>query len=360
VAASQFGSRLLRLYQRDRTTALIMGLFVGSFVYLISVVAGIPPASALTDTPQFATSLGLLLALIAFGSIIVLVNHIGVSLQAPYIAAAAGSELLRSLHGSAESYRRQKRVQRLPDQVRSPDAIQKQGTPVYARRAGYIQHLETERFMPLAERHDLTILLVRQPGDFIQPGDLIAYAVPADRVDDEVVARLCDTFTLGNQRTPRQDLKYAVRQLAEVAVRAMSPAINDPYTAINCLDHLGHGLSTYADHDLFRASEFYGKDGRLRLILSPVKFGELLDVAFNMLRRVSSNYPDVLLAILKTIETIGARTPRAAARAELLRHVELVKAECRASALIDWDKQRVIRRCGQLAAALKAVPSPRA
>lgn len=360
VAASQFGSRLLRLYLRDQTTQFILGIFVGTFVYLVSVALAIPSAELNPDAPQITTSMALLLCLIAFGSIIVLIHHIGTSLQAPNMIASAGSDLRRVIEAHNTEYSHQAQINPLSNKNAVLTRVAQTGSPIYAKRQGYIQHINPDLLLPLAVKNDLAIHLIRKAGHFIQPGDLIAKAFPPENLNPEIEARICDAYKLGNQRTPEQDLVYAVNQLVEVAVRAMSPAINDPFTAMTCLDHIAAGLSTFNDDANFQTSRYYDANGRLRLIFDAVTFTELLDESLNMIRHASRDSVDVLLAVLKTIETIASRMTRAEFLDDLLRHVRLVEAECQAGSVIQWEKEQISRRCASLTASLEtslAVPS---
>ena len=109
-----------------------------------------------------------------------------------------------------------------------------------------------------------------------------------------------DAFEIGNVRTPTQDILCAVNQLVEMAVRAMSPAINDPFTAMTCLDHLGDGLVRFVRQGE-RSRQHYDREGRLRLVLEPVNFAELVDAAFDMLRHASCDNASVLLHMLEAV-----------------------------------------------------------
>ena len=135
----------------------------------------------------------------------------------------------------------------------------------------------------------------------------------------------------------------------------MSPAINDPFTAITCLDYLADGLAKYARYGE-SSPNFYDKDGRLRLIFEPATLTELLDAAFDMLRHASCDNASVLLAMLDAIDDIGQETESPEARRGLLCHVHLVQAESQAGALIEKDCQVIRLRCETLEKALVAVP----
>ena len=352
LAASQFGSRLLRLFLRDRTIQYVLGMFVGTFVYLLSVALKIPPPSATPPTPYLSASVGLYLSLACFGSLIVLIHHIGVALQAPNMAAEASSELQRVIKSAIPISQRLSLLEPNPEDEKVAQRIEREGFPIYAENLGYIQALDTELILPIAQKNNLVMRLARKPGHFVMPGELVAFVWPPQRVNASIAANIRDSYQVGRSRTPTQDMEYGINQLVEMAVRAMSPAINDPYTAMTCLDYIGAGLSLYAAK-VEPHSNLYDRDNSLRLIVDPQSFADLLDAAFNLIRRASRENPDVLLRLLDAIGEIGKESAPHR-RVELLRHVNLVADENRANSAIAWDKERVQRRCAELATQLAA------
>ena len=160
-------------------------------------------------------------------------------------------------------------------------------------------------------------------------------------------------FQVGNGRTPTQDVEYAVNQLVEMAVRAMSPAINDPFTAMTCLDHLGDGLAQFIRQGE-RGSYYTDRDGKLRLVLEPVTFAALLCAAFDMLRHASCDNASVLLHMLEVIDAIGQKANLPKVGQELLRHAHLIQVESQAGAIIEQDRERISRRCMELTDLLRS------
>jgi uncharacterized membrane protein len=199
--------------------------------------------------------------------------------------------------------------------------------------------------LTLAGERDLVIRLLRKPGDYIHDGALIALASPAAQIDEQLDRLIRRAFRIGNGRTPTQDIEYAVNQLTEMAVRAMSPAINDPFTAMTCLDHIGHGLAHFARQGEM-GSHYYNRDGKLRLIMEPVTLAELLGAAFDMLRHASCDNASVLLRMLDVIELIGREAKSPEAHRLLLEHACLIEAESQVGDLIEQDRQ-AIRLRGQ-------------
>jgi uncharacterized membrane protein len=221
--------------------------------------------------------------------------------------------------------------------------VETDGYAVQVRRTGYIQYIDPEIMLTLAQEKNLVIRLLRKPGQFIQRDMAVALVWPAGLVNKELDRQIRHAFQIGNGRTPTQDVAYAVNQLVEMAVRAMSPAINDPFTAMTCLDYIGEGLAMFIRQGE-KGSRFYDLDGRLCLILEPVTFSELLSTAFDMLRHCSCDNASLLQHMLEVIDAVGQEAGSPEARQELLRHVSLIQAESQAGALIEQDRQRIQRR----------------
>ena len=350
--AAQYGSRLLRVFLGDRTTQLVLGMFVATFVYCLAAALAIPPVEVNPDGPQVTATFGLVLMLATFSSLILLVQHISTMLQAPNISAAAGAELRDVVLAeipevsSGESQ---------PGSNRLDAPLDAEGYPVRLRKAGYIQYIDPETVISVAQENDLVIRLLCKPGSFVRNGSSAALVWPKNRVDEELEKQIRHAFLIGNVRTPTQDIAYAVNQLVEMAVRAMSPAINDPFIAMTCLDYIGDGLALFV-RQREKASHYYDGDGKLRLLLEPVTFAELLNGAFDMLRHCSCDNASVLQHMLEVIAAVSQETRTSEARQELIRHIRLVQDEGQAGALIEKDRQRIQQSCEALVMKLKEAP----
>jgi uncharacterized membrane protein len=345
--ASQYGSRLLRVFLGDRTTQFVLGAFVGTFVYCIAAALSIPTASVEQDAPQVTATLGVYLMVATFGTLILLVQHVSTMLQAPNIAAAAGAELLDVVRANAEEVANGdngnggSETRPIPDSRDIPAMLtETRGYPVRARGVGYIQYINSQMVLTLAQKKDLVVHLQCKPGCYVQSGAVVALVWPAERVDEQLEALFQRAFRLGNGRTPSQDVEYAVNQLNEMAVRAMSPAINDPFTAMTCLDRIGDGLATFIRQG-GNDSHHWDQDGRLRLILDPVTIDDLLDAAFDMLRHASCNNANVLQHMLEVIGALGQEVKAPEIRRQLRRHVSLIQAESQVGNLIEADRQSI-------------------
>ena len=309
--AAQYGSRLLRLFLGDRTAQFVLGMFVATFVYCLAAALSIPSAEVELESPQLTATVGLYLMLATFATLILLVQHITTMLQAPDLAAAAGAELLdvvRAAKTAAVTHGADGNSE-FETRAGAPEPLAAMaGYPVCVRDAGYIQYIDPAILLTLAQDKDSVLLrLLHKPGSFVGPGGTVALVWPADRVNPQNDKLIRRAFQLGNVRTPIQDTVCAVNQLTEMAVRAMSPAINDPFTAMTCLDHLGNGLATFirqGEND----TEYYDRGGTLRLVLERATFADLLSAAFDMLRHASCDNANVLLHMLAVIDVIGQET----------------------------------------------------
>jgi uncharacterized membrane protein len=266
-------------------------------------------------------------------------------LQAPNIAAAAGAELLEAVSAeiteeAAYSADRAPSLASQPNQGVLDTLQETEGYPIQVRKAGYIQYLDPETLLTLAHEKKLIIRLLHKPGHFVRRGTVVALIWPANQVDEHLAGQLGGLFEIGNVRTPTQDVAYAVNQLVEMAVRAMSAAINDPFTAMTCLDYLGDGLALFIGQSE-RRTQYFDQHGRLIFVLEPVTSDELLNAALDMLRHASCDNASVLLHMLEVIEVIGAKARSPDIRQKLLRHVSLIEEESQAGKLIEYDRQAI-------------------
>jgi uncharacterized membrane protein len=352
--AAQYGSRLLRVFLGDRTTQLVLGIFVATFVYCVAAALSILPTQVEPNGPQLTVTVGLLLMLASFASLILLVQHVSTMLQAPNIAAAAGAELRDVVRAEIPEQVIGADVRKTGSETLPETLVEVDAYRVRVEQAGYIQFIDPHYVLTLAREHNLVIRLLRKPGHVVWPNASVALVWPAARVDEALERQLRNAFRVGNGRTPTQDVAYAVNQLVEMATRAMSPAINDPFTAMTCLDYIGEGLALFIQHGENKPN-YFDQDNHLRLILEPVTFTELLDCAFDMLRHCSWDNASVLLHMLEVIDLISHAAGSPAARQELLRHVSLIQAESQAGALIEQDKKLIHMRCEDLQTKLGAL-----
>jgi uncharacterized membrane protein len=175
----------------------------------------------------------------------------------------------------------------------------------------------------LAAEEDLVVRLERRPGNYVVAGCPLVLVLPGSRVTERLAEQVRSLFVLGRQRTANQDIEFAVNQLVEIAVRALSPGLNDPFTAITCVDQLGSVLCRLATREMPSHYRHDHQD-RLRLIAPGNTFPELADAAFNQIRQYSRSSAAVTIRLLEAITVVAGFAHRPEDRTALLRHVEMI------------------------------------
>lgn len=339
LASSQLGPRLLRNFMRDTINQVVLGTFIATFVYCLMVLRTIRRSEQLEFIPHLAVSGGVVLAVVSLGLLIYFIHHVSLSIQANEVVARVGEELLEG-------------IDRLfPDQIGEesaegaltpsmPEDFEQEACSVSASCDGYLQLINAEDLMKLAGREDLVLKIEVRPGHYVIKGRPLLLAGPGDRVTKELRADIHAAFVIGNHRTTVQDAEFSVSQLVEVAVRALSPGINDPFTAVACVDRLSSGLCRLAERNM-PASCRFDEQGRLRVVAVPHTFSGIVDTAFNQIRQHARSNAAVTIRLIETINLIAEAAYRPDDRKTLQRHADMIARGARESLPEQNDRQAV-------------------
>jgi uncharacterized membrane protein len=325
IAASQFGPRLLRTFLRDTGTQVTLGTFTATFIFCMLVLVQLrdQPDYSL---PQISANVVLLLGIISFGVLIYFISHVANSLQAPVVVARVKDELLNAIEDEFPVFSKAAAEHSVPSQVDHPMQYDqtKDLYPVVAKSSGYVQLRDDQQLLQIAKENNAVIQVLFQPGDFIVKGVLLAKVWASKPRDKERDDSINEAFILGRQRTLVQDVTFGINELVEVAIRALSPAINDPFTAMTCLDWLGTVLCKVCTRILPSTQVFDG-EGQLRLIRVSVSFTSLTDAAFNQIREYGRTSAAVTMRMMDTIAAIAQCARTEEQRAALRHHALLVE-----------------------------------
>jgi len=330
LASSQLGPRLLRNFMRDTANQVVLGTFVATFVYCLLVLRTIRRVDEMAFVPHLSVSIGVLLAVVSIGVLIYFIHHVSVSIQADEVVARVGKELEDGIDrlfpgalGKPES-----EDSKAPGEAGLPAAFAREARPVGAPADGYLQRIDADALMALATQEDLLLRLERRPGHYLVKGRAMVVVWPGDRVTETLVDKMNAAFVLGNQRTAAQDIEFPFQQLVEIAVRALSPGINDPFTAIACVDRLGSALCRLVRRDMPSALRF-DDHGQLRLVAPGSSFAGIVDTAFNQIRQSARSNPAVAIRMLDAIAQIAGHVQRAPDAACLRRHAGMIATGAR-------------------------------
>ena len=338
LGATQLGPRLLRSFMRDTGNQLVLGTFIGTFIFCILVLRAVRGTDEVTFVPHLSVTVGVTLGIASLGVLIYFIHHVSWLIQAPNVVAAVAAELEEAV------------ARMFPEQIARGASVQPavpdfdgHGAPIPARATGYLQAVDGERLLKTASRHGLALRLMRRPGHFMIEGGVIAVAWPAGRITDGLRREVAGAFITGPQRTPTQDAEFAVGQLVEVALRALSPGINDPYTAINCIDRLAAALARLARREVpspYRCDEA----GNLRLVADPLSYRSMVDAAFNQIRQAAGGQVAVIVRLLEAIALIGEHVHDNDFRQALAEQAGLIMEASRASVAGERDRRDVAAR----------------
>ena len=325
LASSQLGPRLLRNFMRDTANQVVLGTFVATFVYCLLVLRTIRRADELTFVPHLAVSIGVLLAVVSIGVLIYFIHHVSVSIQADEVVARVGRELEDGIDRLFPGHFGKSAFDILSSQgeVALPESFAREARPICAREDGYLQLIDADALMDAASKENLLIRLEHRPGHYLVKGRVMVMAWPGDQLSESLIEKINAAFVFGNQRTSAQDVEFSFQQLVEIALRALSPGINDPFTAIACVDRIGSALCRLARRDM-PSSHRFDAQGRLRLVAPGPSLTGIVDIAFNQIRQSSRSNPAVAIRMLDAIAQIAERVQSSADTENLLRHAEMI------------------------------------
>jgi uncharacterized membrane protein len=246
-----------------------------------------------------------------------------------------------------------------PPDVGFLETFDKDARPVSADGDGYLQFIDGAALLALAMEEDLVVRLERRPGNYVVASCPLALIWPESRATDRLTDQVRTLFVLGNQRTSDQDIEFGVNQLVEIAVRALSPGLNDPFTAMTCVDHLGSLLCRLATRDM--PSHYrYDHHNQLRVIAPANTFPEVTDAAFNQVRQYSRSSVAVTIRLLESIAVVAGFAHRPEDRTTLLHHAEMIARgameglpEREDRRAVEERYQAVIQLCSEAAASCR-------
>lgn len=355
LASSQLGPRLLRNFMRDTINQVVLGTFVATFLYCLLVLRTIRRAEDDLFVPHLAVTLGVVLAVVSVGVLIYFIHHISLSIQADQVVARVGRELMRGIEDIFPDRldpAAQDRSEESED-AGLPPGFDDEAREVLTSGNGYVRSVDVGALVKLGTEEDVVFKVDRGPSAYVVEHAPLVRVWPAVRVTEPLMSRVNNAFMLGTTRTPGQDIEFSVHQIVEIAVRALSPGVNDPFTAVRCVDQLASALSRVARREI--PSPFhYDEHGRVRVVYAVVSFADIVDSAFNQIRQSARTDAAVTIRLMEAITTVAAFTDRLDDRETLRRHAEMIVRGAREGLPEENDRREVNRRYTDAIEALDA------
>jgi uncharacterized membrane protein len=353
LASTQFGPRMLRNFIRDRGTQYTLGTFVATFVYATLALVSIGPnRGARTFVPYVSISTAVALVTVSMGVLIYFIHHIATLIQLPHVIASIAGDLSGAIE---EQSARGSGLEAGPSVAELRLRLAESGGPVPSPASGYLQYIRQESLVRMAVARGAVIQLHRRPGQFLIQDHPVATVWPPD-VAPAVAKELRSAHITGPTRTLAQDLSFAVDQLVEIAIRALSPAVNDTFTALTCIDWLGDSLCriTVSWTPLHVLRDSFGY---VRVITAEVSYASLVERAFEKIRQASRGMPAVMIRQLEAIDKILSHATEPEQRALLLAQADMIMRACAETVPEPADRADVTRAYDALADQLPGPPA---
>ena len=299
LASSQFSPRLLRTFTRDRFVHLTLALFLATFTYALTVLRSVrnETSGSAKFVPRLSVTVAFLLAVASVLGLVVFLAHLARQIRV--------ETMLRTVHDDASSTVGLLLDERDPDTpVHPPRPAPPPGAvPLLTDGSGFLVRVDESELLDAAVEAGAVVLLDRHPGSFVVAGTPIGLAWPLDPLRpfdgdarDRLVGCAGAAVTTGFERTAAQDVGFGLRQLTDVADKALSPGINDPTTAVHALGHSAALLCELAGRELGPRA-LHDDDGRARVVLARPTLADLVDLAIAQPRRYGATDPAVLTRI---------------------------------------------------------------
>ena len=302
LASMQFSPRIIVSFSRDRVTQWTLGIFLGTFLYCM---AALPAARSLpTPFAPVGTVLGaMVLALICVGLLLFFIHHISQAISVNHIVNRIAEETEAMIDEIMP-------WPHLPDHLKDAEPLRPNPSEVavLSHDSGYIRFVDTQRLVAIAKHYHVTIRVLRRVGHFVPEGIPLLMVSKGSRLSPDGSAELLAAFDFGPTRTLQQDVEFGVLQIVDVALKAISPAVNDPTTAINCIDQLSRILIRFASREP-PEDLLYDPPGIVRASIAWIRFERLLEAAFEQIRMYSKTDVAVSLRLLRAFGDIAASTP---------------------------------------------------
>jgi uncharacterized membrane protein len=336
LASVQFSTRILVSILRDRWAQHTLGLFLGTFVYCLLVLRSVHTDPA-PYVPGLALTVAIVLALTSLAGLVWFIHHIATSIQANHLVERIAAATERVIDEVFPVLRRPGDAAEAPAAPPVPDGA----VVVRSRRSGYVQLVDHEGLRAVAAR-GRQVFVLRAVGAFVAEGVPLLAIAPTALASDE--AACLAAVDLGPVRTLQADVEYGFRQIVDIALKAISPAVNDPSTAATCIDHLGRLLVRVAS----RRPAPAWVDG---VSLPITTHARLIDLAFLQLRQYGKTDMAVALRMMRVLGEVAPLMPEGEARRRVEEHAHLLETSVRAAFPAEdcgeLDRRvQILRRCG--------------
>jgi uncharacterized membrane protein len=351
LAASQFGPRLIRNFMASPHTQVVLGTFVMTTIYCLLALGIIGSRSSDQQQAYLSVSLSIALVLLSVALLVFFLHFLARSIVSESVIERVGKEigsLWDELEPVPEQNGRDAEAM-LPDDYRTGAAF------FGPTRDGYVATIDFPRLVELAERQDVLIGIDFAPGDYVVEGGVGIGVYPASRCTEQTREEVQKTITIASQRTPAQDPEFSIRHLVEIGVRALSPGVNDPYTAVAVINQLSASLCRLMARAL-PSGQLYDQRGHLRVLCQRPNYATLIGAAFNQLRQNAAGAALVYIHLVEALHRIAEFSQLEAQREAVRQQLKVVSETAARSVPEEYDRQAIENRAQAALDKLRQIP----
>ena len=350
LASSQYTSRILRNFMRDRVTQVVLGIFAGIFTYCLIVLRTIRGGDESAFIPGIAVTFSVVMSIGAIGALIFFIHHIASSIQASNIIASVAAETMTAIDRLFPETLGHEPEDDEEDQAALP-LTKRKWQAVPAKGNGYVQNVDSAGLLRLAGEHKTIVRMERGIGDFVvrdTPLASLALEVP---LEEEIVAALQAAYSVDRHRTMNQDCAFGIRQMVDIALHALSPSVNDTTTAVMCVDYLTAILARLASRNI--PSSYRYEDGELRVIAMGQNFAGLVAESFDQILGSAGGNLGIMLRMLGALQTIASLTTSPGRQRALCEQVQRIAELAERTIASPHDRELFDRRLAHVRAAIE-------
>ncbi|CAM3743245.1 DUF2254 domain-containing protein [Litorimonas haliclonae] len=327
-AAGQYGPRLIGNFMRDRGNQVTLGTFTSTFIYCLLILRvartgdGTDAQDAIAEfVPNISLLVAMGLTLMSVGVLIYFIHHIPEILNVGNITSRVGRRLSRDIENRyPKNIGRSKR----DSEINLKDYKLSDAQTIRSKFEGFVQTLNEKALLDLCVKLDVVAKIEYRPGDFVTKGDILVRIWGEDSLSEEQELKFLDGFATGNSRSAHQNILFLADELVEILARALSPGVNDPFTAINCINWFHSSMKSFAAGDIPSPCR-YDETGKLRLIAYPVTFESFVQTICNQSRAYIATDRNTTIKMMTILTEMTAIVERDEHKACIMKQLEDLK-----------------------------------
>jgi len=322
LASSQLGPRLIKNFMYVRLNQVVLGSYISTYLYCLIVLNTLQDNDGFIFIPSLAILLAIIAAIANIVLLIVFIHQIATSMQADKVISGISAFIAKQVRVLFPE-----KMGGEPDtvddlQVNDLKSKYANAISVKSPKNGYLQYIDSESLLNVMKDFNTLLELNYRPGDYLIENSEIGKLYTNEKVEEDALEKILFQFVIGQTKTSQQDLEFPIHQMVEIAARALSPGVNDPYTAIACIDNLTATMC-YLAQVQFPSKYRIDDKNELRVIADTIDFDGVLDAAFNQIRQFSAGNTAVIIRLMEVLLIIYEFTTKDRYKKAVVKHAKM-------------------------------------